>query len=274
LKTSKLDGGWFARTIPRQPINLLWEITDACNLRCLHCEAAAGRRLPDEMTPAEAADLCGQIVAMGWRRVHLTGGEPTLRADWPEIARRLSRGGCAVALITNGLTFDRDRAGEAGNAGVTSVAVSLDGLRETHNRIRPAPGARREGSSFDAALRALDAAMGAGLAATAITHINRWNFPELDAMHRLLREHGVHGWQVQLGVPLGRLREIDEPYMLPVEKLPELEAFLAAKIEAGDGPMIAVMHSIGYFGKHEAVIRRGGRTGRGAVQCLDLYPGW
>jgi radical SAM protein with 4Fe4S-binding SPASM domain len=257
----RLDGDWFVRTVPRIPRNLMWEITEACNLRCLHCESASGKRLAGELTPAEALDLCRQIVDMGWQQVNLTGGEPLMRRDWPDLARGLTDGGVAVVLVTNGLLLDDDVAQTAWEAGIRTVSLSLDGTREIHDRIRPHPGRGGGSSCFDAAVAAVTVARQRGMRVAVITHVNAWNFRELPQMHRLLTELEVDGWQLQLAVPLGRLREIEQPYLLPLRQVPQLEAFAATHIErrreTGVGPAINVMHSIGYYGEHERTIRRG-----------------
>jgi radical SAM protein with 4Fe4S-binding SPASM domain len=210
--------------------------------------------------------VCDQIVAMRWRQVNLTGGEPLLRADWAELAARLSTGGVATYLVTNGDFFAGEIVAQAKAAGISAVAVSLDGLQATHDRIRVRAAKQRGESSFAAALAALEAARQAGMKTVAITHVNRWNRSELPAVHALLRERGVDGWQLQLGVPLGRLRELEEPYLLPVEQLPALEAYCAGLIEAheSDGlpPALTVTHTIGYYGRHELTLRRGAHKKR------------
>jgi len=253
------DDSWFVSHITRRPKNLMWEITDACNMRCLHCEASAGRRHPDELSHDEAMAVCDQIVEMGWPRVNITGGEPLVRKDWADIASKLAAGGCSVALVTNALLFSDEVARKAADLGVATVSFSLDGGRETHDRIRVAPGKGR--SSYDAVFAGIRRARDCGLQSVVITHINRWNYDELRTMHARLTESGVGGWQLQLAVPLGRLRELEEPYMLPVEQLPALDALCASFIESRRekevGPRIAVMHSIGYYGKNEMTIRRG-----------------
>ena len=275
MDRNTLDSGWFARNVPRKASSLLWEITDACNLRCLHCESAAGRRRPDELAPDEALALARQIARMGWSSVSVTGGEPLLRKDWADLARTLASGGCHVTLVTNGMLLHGEAIRRAIDAGVRSVAVSLDGLEQTHDRIRPGPG-RSQGSSFQAAVRSLRDAKRAGLGTAAITHVNRWNWPELRPMHELLTEAAADIWQVQLGVPLGRLREMDEPYLLEVSKLGELEAFCAEMIalhrEDPTRPSVKVVHTIGYYGKHERELRGGSpENPKFFVGCLG---GW
>ena len=65
-----------------KPRSVVWELTLACNLRCGHCGSRAGRKLPDELGTAECLDLVGQLEALGCELITLSGGEPTLRADW------------------------------------------------------------------------------------------------------------------------------------------------------------------------------------------------
>ena len=254
-----VDDNWFTNHVSRRPRNLMWEITDACNMRCLHCEAAAGRRHPDELSHEQAMAICDQIVEMGWARVNVTGGEPLVRKDWADIAGKLAAGGCSVALVTNAMLFSDDVAQQAADVGVETLSFSLDGERQTHDRIRVTPGQGR--SSYDAVFHGIKRARDRGMKTVAITHINRWNFDQLRTVHTRLTEAGVDGWQLQLAVPMGRLRELEEPYMLPVEQLPELEALCASFIEyrreQEAGPRVAVMHSVGYYGKNEMTIRRG-----------------
>ena len=259
MSAPTLDDHWFADHLARRPKILMWEITDACNMRCLHCEAAAGRRHAGELSHDEAMAICDQIVEMGWVRVNITGGEPLVRKDWADIAGKLAAGGCSVALVTNALLFGDEVAREAAGVGVETVSFSLDGSRETHERIRVTPGKGR--SSYDAVFEGIRRAREHGMKTVAITHVNRWNFGELRAVHTRLIDAGVDGWQIQLAVPLGRVRELDEPYMLPVEQLSELEALCAWFIEFRRreevGPRIAVAHSIGYYGRNELILRRG-----------------
>jgi MoaA/NifB/PqqE/SkfB family radical SAM enzyme len=53
----------------------VWEITLACNLRCGHCGATAGRARPDELTPAEALRLAADLANLPTHEVTLMGGE-------------------------------------------------------------------------------------------------------------------------------------------------------------------------------------------------------
>jgi radical SAM protein with 4Fe4S-binding SPASM domain len=244
-----------AARIERVPRACFWEITDACNLRCIHCEADAGHRDPAELTTQEALDLTGELAAAGCASVNLTGGEPLLRRDWPLIARALVDRGVEVTVITNGLLVSEARISRMIDAGVTGAAVSLDGLREAHDTIRvPAAPRRGKRSCFGDALRAIDRLAASPLRTAVITQVHKRNFDDLEAMHELLSGRGVDVWQVQLAMPLGRLWRIRFDYLLDPSQLPDLTVRLARLVRAGR-LRIAVADNIGYYSREEPVLR-------------------
>src|SRR5512136_3000028 len=111
-----------AASLPRVPLRCFWEITEACNLRCIHCEVDAGRRALDELSTEEALRVAGELADAQCESVCLTGGEPLLREDWPLLTRRLCDLGLRVTVITNGVLVDRPvirRMLEAGVAGIS-----------------------------------------------------------------------------------------------------------------------------------------------------------
>ncbi len=237
----------------RRPHVVVWEITNRCNMRCLHCEGGAGRRDPEELTTAEALNLCDQIAALGCVRCNLSGGEPLLREDWPLLARRLADRGVAVHVVTNGTLLDQEAVRQAEQAGVVGVAVSLDGLQATHDRIRVWPGRKRK-SSFESALKALRVAKSSSLKVGAITHVNLWNLGELDQVYDLLADLYLDVWQVQLAIPEGRLRQIPEPYLIAPEQLEQVYQSLIRAMKDDRVP-VRVTDTIGYYTEMEPVIR-------------------
>ena len=141
-------------------------VTDRCNFRCPYCMPAevfgpglAFLRDPQLMTRAEIVRLAGAFVALGVEKIRLTGGEPLLRADVPELVRALKHDLQVpdVALTTNGWLLEK-RAAELRAAGLDRVNVSLDALD-------PATAGRMNGLGFtpDRVLRGIAAAMAAGL---------------------------------------------------------------------------------------------------------------
>src|ERR1700684_2193475 len=108
-------------------------VTDRCNLRCRYCMPLEDYAwLPGErlLSAEEIARLTEVFTAVGARRVRLTGGEPLLRRELPEIVRRLSANPAIedLAMTTNGVLL-ADHAQALRDAGLGRVTVSLDTLR-------------------------------------------------------------------------------------------------------------------------------------------------
>lgn len=198
----------------------VWEITLACNLRCSHCGATAGRARPDELTPAEAQDLARDLAALPCLEVTLMGGELFLRCDWLAIARRLRREGVELVLFTNGLLLDPeakgagDRLAQVRDLAPRAVGVSLDGATaEVHDGQRGLPGA------LERAWRAIDGLGEAGIPVSAVTTLTRRNLYQLPALARRLAGRGIR-WQVQVATGNGGRMD-------PAQQLTPLEFFWA-----------------------------------------------
>jgi radical SAM protein with 4Fe4S-binding SPASM domain len=245
---------------PRTPHTCFFEITEACNLRCVHCWNVGGERSTDELSTDEALDAADQLAAAGCREVRLTGGEPLLRGDWPAIAKRFAAHGIEVWLITNGTLVDDRAVAAMRESGVSRVAVSIDGEREVHDEIRLPADRAVTASRFDAAVRALELLSRAGLPTTVITQIHKRNAGRLSAVRDLALGAGADAWQVQLAMPLGRLLDLRYEYLVEVGELPEIQGELARLVDEG-GLRITVTDNIGYYGPHEAKLR--GADGRG-----------
>src|SRR5262245_3051941 len=129
----------FPTDFDQAPFLVIWEVTRACALACIHCRAdAIPRRDPRELTTAEGFALIDQIKAFGAPAplIVLTGGDPMWRKDLADLVGYASRAGLTVALTPSGTAAaTRSRLRELKDAGLSRVAVSLDGPDpETHDR--------------------------------------------------------------------------------------------------------------------------------------------
>jgi radical SAM protein with 4Fe4S-binding SPASM domain len=215
----------------------VWEITMACNMRCKHCGSKCAERLCDELTTDEAIALCDELVEMKLDFITLSGGEPTTRFDWPLIAERLSTGGIKTSLITNGWLWDEDLIAKTIKAKVHSVAVSIDGLKETHDYIR------REGS-FERDMDTIHRLIDAGIHVAVITTVNKVNLLELDEMFKLFSTLGISVWQLQIAMPMGNLKEHKDLYLSP-DNVDDIIDFAYNRL--GTGVTIALADCIGYY---------------------------
>ena len=242
-----------AAMLPREPATCFWEITDACNLRCIHCEADSGKRSPHELTTDEAMRLAGDLARSGCKSVMLTGGEPLVRKDWPLLARHLAELEMEVTVITNGVLVDAAMVSRLVEAGVSSASVSLDGDREVHDTIRQWPG-RDRGSVYDAAVNALELLAASPLRSAVITQVHKRNLHDLERIYEQVASLGVDAWQVQIAMPLGRLLDIRYQYLLEPAQMPDLVDRLAALVADGRVP-VGVADNIGYYSRNEPRLR-------------------
>lgn len=236
----------------REPITCIWEITRRCNLRCVHCGSYCGERSPRELSPAQIEVTARGLAALGCQHVHVTGGEPLLHPQWDDLCRVCARFGLRASLITNGTLLDNERLDRALDAGVKAIGISIDGMQETHDRIRVR--AEAGPSPWRLAMEAAAHAQ-ARLETVAITVVNRRNLDELPEVRQALGSIGIKRWQIQLAVPVGRVLQMAEPFIIAPAHLEKLMAFIADARRDGKAPVIDTSDSIGYFTEYEQGIR-------------------
>lgn len=132
-------------------------LTDRCNLRCVYCMPEEGvpyEDLDNVLTFDELERIVRVMATAGLKKVRLTGGEPLVRKNVPELAARLSAlpGIQEVTLTTNGILLPRD-AQALYDAGIRRVNLSMDTLRpERFTRIARRPDFDRAWEGFQRAL--------------------------------------------------------------------------------------------------------------------------
>lgn len=232
------------------PAYVVWELTLRCDLACTHCGSRAGPARKDELTTEEAVAVVQQLAAMGAREVVLIGGEAYLHDGFLTIVEALAKAGVVPIMTTGGRGVTAELARDMASAGMQRISVSIDGLRERHDRMRALNG------SFDKATAALSHCKAAGMQITANTNFNRLNMPDLEGLYEHLREQGIRGWQVQITTPLGRAADRTDMLLQPWDLL-ELVPRIAAIKQRGfeDGITVMPGNNLGYFGPEEALMR-------------------
>lgn len=157
------------------PGHPVWEVTGACNLRCIHCHAVSDHASGDELTTDEGKRLIDMIAGEGeFRTLVFTGGEPLVRPDIFELLAHAQKAGLKNILATNGILIDDEMAFKLKEHGVVCNAISIDAADATvHDRIRNLPGA------FDLAMRAVEATRKAGILLQINTTAMEYNFSHL-----------------------------------------------------------------------------------------------
>ncbi len=235
--------------LPR-PRLAVWEFTLACDQACLHCGPRAGRRRADELSTDEALRLVDELAEAGVGEVVLIGGEAYLRNDFILVIRAIRERGMEATMTTGGYNLTRERAEAMVEAGICSVSVSIDGLEQSHDRVRNVPQSWRR--AF-AALRHLRAA---GSRVAVNSQINVWTRHELLALLELIAAEGVHSWQLQITVPHGNAADHPELLLQPYMYL-ELFDTLDRVLTRAEELKIRIWpaNNLGYFGPHEGRLR-------------------
>ena len=189
------------------PLRYLFvEVTQRCNLACLHCGSDCGRDTQrDELTVEEWLGFFDRLRAsFDPRRVVLvvTGGEPLCHPRLFELLERLRRNGQRWGMVTNGYHLDAGRLQRLVELGLESITVSLDGLQASHDHLRGRHG------SFDRAVRAIEHLVATRMRRfDVVTCVYPRNLDELPRMLPLLRRLGVPAWRLFTIFPRGRARD-------------------------------------------------------------------
>jgi MoaA/NifB/PqqE/SkfB family radical SAM enzyme len=233
------------------PGTVVWEITLACNMRCIHCGSSAGplRKRPDELSTKEAIGLIRQLKEIGSERIVLSGGEPFLRKDWEVLAKEVAAVDMVPSFISNGFLLDEKKAERIKglHRPDAHVGVSIDGDEKTHDYIRQTKG------SFKKATRALEILKEKGIFASAVTQVNMLNFKLLPKIRDHIFKRGIYVWQIQLATPWGRLAENPKLLLTP-QKYVKLVQFIVEQRKIL-GEMVVGADDIGYYTELEQQIR-------------------
>jgi radical SAM protein len=185
------------------PFLVIWEVTRACSLACVHCRAdALHRRDPRELTTEEGFRLIDQVRAFDVRPplFVLTGGDPMRRPDLADLVRYAAAQGLTVALTPSGTAAaTRLRLAELKAAGLSRIAVSLDGpTAETHDAFRGVRG------SYAWTMRIIESAIALGLPLQINSTISRRTLPDFEAMAARVAEFPLTLWALFFLIQTGR----------------------------------------------------------------------
>lgn len=165
----------------RAPLFVAWQLTNRCGARCISCceESGPDKAWRDELRRDEALELARSITASGIPYVAFGGGEPLGVTHCWELFERLTDGGVALKIETDGSHIDDVAADRLAALAVQCVQISVDGATAaTHERVRP-------GSSFGAATAAIERLAVRGRAPQFVFVPNRLNIHEIVSAYDL-----------------------------------------------------------------------------------------
>jgi Fe-coproporphyrin III synthase len=173
------------RRNPPGPV-VIWNLIRRCNLTCKHCYAiSADKDFPGELSKQQVFDVMEDLKGFKVPALILSGGEPLLRPDFYEISRRAKSLGFYAGLSTNGTLIDESQIDEIDDINYDYVGVSIDGMKDTHDKFRRLDGA------FDKSMHGIRLCRDRGLKVGLRFTMTQDNAAELDDMLDLLDREGI-----------------------------------------------------------------------------------
>ena len=111
------------------PLYVAWQITNECDLSCLHCieGSGPGKAFPDELNREDALRILDQLIKAEVPYLSFSGGEPMIHPHFWEMAERVAKAGLQLKIETNGHAITAEAAARLAAIGVKAVQVSVDG---------------------------------------------------------------------------------------------------------------------------------------------------
>lgn len=190
------------RNYETDPFIVIWEVTRACALKCLHCRAEAQYRPdPRQLSLEEGKRLLDQIAEMNHPLVVFTGGDPLMRADLFELARYAIEENKLSVSMTPSATpkVTRGAVEKAKEVGLSRWAFSLDGsCAEIHDHFRGTPG------SYATTMKGIGYLQELGIPIQVNTTVSRYNLHDLEKIAERVQEMKAVLWSLFFLVPTGR----------------------------------------------------------------------
>ena len=236
----------YVRQLYRKPDlrQLFLELTLRCNEHCFHCGSnCLPDGQPDELCLDEYRRILDEVSGdFDVKKVFLciTGGEPLLRRDFFEILGYAAGLGFHWGMTSNGTLITKETAHRLADCGMKTISVSIDGLPETHDRLRGFPG------GYDAAMSGIQNLIDekAFRHVQVTTVVNHETIGELDALFEIMNGIDIDSWRVINLEPIGRALRWPNR-MLTAEDYKTLFRFIREKREAGYPVQYGCSHYLG-----------------------------
>jgi len=195
------------RDYSQNPFIVIWEVTRACALKCLHCRAEAQYH-PDlhQLSLEEGKQLIDQISEFDEPLFVFTGGDPLMRPDLYELARyAIQDKGLSLSMTPSATPrVTRSAVEKAGEAGLSRWAFSLDGsCAKIHDHFRGTAG------SYERTMQGIRYLQELHIPIQINTTVSRYNLEDLPQIAELVAQMGAVLWSVFFLIPTGRGMEKD-----------------------------------------------------------------
>jgi mycofactocin radical SAM maturase len=203
------------------PVNLTWEITRKCNLKCVHCLSASRDDSPGELAFDECKPIVDQLSALQVFEINFGGGEPLLKEYFLPLLRYIHQKGIVTCISTNGTVLTDEAVDLFTSNPLVNVQVSLDGATPAVND------AIRGRGTFRRILKGIERLAGKNFALSINTVVTSLNFMQLSQLKEMAASYGAR-LRVSRFRPSGRARQSWEALKLDSSQLAELAGWLGS----------------------------------------------
>lgn len=202
------------------PVNLTWEITRKCNLKCIHCLSASDFASPRELSFDECRDIVDQLSALKVFEINFGGGEPLLQDYFLPLLRYIHEKGIVTCISTNGTVLTEEAVALFVGNPLINVQVSLDGATpDVNDRIRGT-------GTYHRIIKGIERLASKNIPLSINTVVTSMNFNQLNQLKELANSFGAK-LRVSRFRPSGRARKNWEELKLNPSQLGELAAWLS-----------------------------------------------
>ena len=223
------------------PLYVAWQITNECNLACLHCieESGPGKAFRDELSREQVFNVLAQFMEHEIPYLSFSGGEPMVHPQFFRMVERACANGRQLKIETNGHYLDAKNCHRLGELGVKAVQVSLDGAsRPTFNRMRVL-------GEFDTVVEGTKNLRAAGVPIEINFSPTRFNIGEIGAAVDLAYQLGAYSFYTGRTMYTGNAVKTWRIVAPSEEQYVEFFSILHAKADEYRGRMRVHFHEMG-----------------------------
>lgn len=192
------------------PLYTVFDITDKCNLKCIHCYSSEQNK---ELTTNDVYHILNMLYEAGVGMIDFGGGEPLLRKDIFDIISYSKSLGFYTSISTNGILLNDAYVKRLKALGIDHICISLDGAKaEIHDHVRNKKG------TYEKTIRGIKNCVNASINTQISTVFMKSNLEELVDIYNLLDLLNVDGWYIYDFVPAGRGKELQKEVLDPKQR--------------------------------------------------------
>ena len=228
------DGDWLrygvkdnkGRIVPskasqRRPV-VVWNITKACNLKCVHCYSSSTlERAENELNTQQAKTVLDNLAEFGVPAVLFSGGEPLMRPDLFVLLDYAEEIGLRTVISTNGTLITAKTADKIKRANVSYVGISLDGIGATNDKFRATAGA------FERAVQGIRNCQDREIKVGVRLTLTKRNVQDLEGFFEFFETENIQRACFYHLVPTGRASEIADQALSHSQSKKAIDTILA-----------------------------------------------